>query len=651
MNKIYLTILLLTISFTHQTASAMTPLEEGVASRISAELAKYIDHSDFIVGVKLENLAEKRKSGTLSYLPKINPAMNRVAGQSFTDIAQIASKATIEISLHQAYQQSTKDFISRLLSQRFGIGATGRIDEISYIGFELDIPRSDQELKKKLDKTSDTLTDKEKELEKANKKNVELETKLEQTIKEQEKAMEDTSKKLSELERENSEAKSAAKADILIKYKEYILGFLAVAAIIVASIVLSSSFRKLGSLDNVSKSIAKFAEKDAGGDDEEEDEPSEGSELSATIETAQEEILGSGWSIDDIERKLTSLKSEIEELVDEDDVDAIATYIVRLISRKETESCVVTLEFIGKDLASKIYQKLDQNQMKSVFNFLQKGEYSKPKFHLMLKAGENLKSYLVGSKIMGNESTLNRHIKDKLLLIGDADLLKTITGLNQDQLTRVLFYYTPEEVTRILEMTAKKQPEISEKIIESISKLPDAVELGSVDDSILQYLDFIIAEKNQDRYSSYQNFYKRLIEESDEDIAEKITDKLKNIETMKTFLANEVRTFSDFFLLKEEYFENIISAYSISDIAYLVYSIQETEKESVLAMFNDQEKILIDEELKTIATQSVQKAQQKEKSVKSGIVKRMTKLSKNTPFDQMVAENFSPGGNNVRKAS
>ena len=103
---------------------------------------------------------------------------------------------------------------------------------------------------------------------------------------------------------------------------------------------------------------------------------------------------------------IPQLRDDLTARVNDDNATCVVRYVAEMTAAPGgAAKAVAALELIGKDLANVIYKKLAPGTQTQVMQFVNQGHFERPKLDLMLEAGEDLRTRLLGFTLEDRKST------------------------------------------------------------------------------------------------------------------------------------------------------------------------------------------------------------------------------------------------------
>ena len=644
---------LLTSKSTDANGTEQSIIKKRIHQKIASEVAIYVQRNHFHLSVQITFPQSQNNQDTLPYVPSTSQSQPLKIDDlsSLSDLISTTESIIVTIKISPDYKEQTRDFIDQFLRERFLLGTNNRSDQIRFEDLLIDRPPSDTErmLELELEKNRNELSRTTSELSQALSQTRSLQGKIDTVQKDHKKNLKDLKndhnlnldtlkKQLTELQEQNSKIqKEKSQLTFINQYKEFIITGLVILGIIIASLLVALSVRAFGgylyrALEYVSKSLDKSISQFS-----KDDNFDRGQTVEAEVTSSKQanEQNNDNWNYDSLEKQLDSLINDIASLLKTVTNDTIGNYIQNHLSANKIELVVCSLEIIGREVSSQIFHILSPPQKMAIFNFMHKGTFSRPKTQLMIHAAEMLKTHLLGSTFSAEEKDINNNVKKTLERLDFTKLEKLLRQVSPNQLIRVLFYYSAEEVSKILNHFAQDNQTIAEKIVDAIAQIPEGEKLGEEDTYILEILTNLNSDEKDSAYSQYLGFLKKILDESDDSVVDRLSQKLQDIEPMRQALQNRISSVTEFIYLNSEVKEEILSRLSMQEVSLLMSNFEEDQNNNILELFTKDEKEIIDSESKKLVNLAQYKVKKLKKQANSKVISAMRNLVKDLSLDDI----------------
>ncbi len=328
--------------------------------------------------------------------------------------------------------------------------------------------------------------------------------------------------------------------------------------------------------------------------------------------------------IESLHSHFLKLRQEILDNLNENSEAVILKYLTFLLSNPATVGrAVVTLELLGRDVATEFFKRLGVSSQEALLKFMREGVYDAPKAELMFEAGEELKTKLLVDSLDLARGRPSEKVAEKVLQLTDEDLLNVVADMSMEHLPRFFLYLDSSKIALILSIIKRENEKLFEKVLSVLSKMPKAETASNYDQEILRVLDNLINKTRSDIQRPFLKIYQEIIESVEDDLGEEIVLELSNDPRLADYFELNVVTIHTFFTLNNETFSEMLEKLSNKDIAALIYGIKEEERKRILQILSERRKGLVKEEYETLTARSAREAKYAYKRVRDSLVKRL----------------------------
>ncbi len=353
---------------------------------------------------------------------------------------------------------------------------------------------------------------------------------------------------------------------------------------------------------------------------------------------ARASLVGPAMSLEVVAKRVIELHQELSEGLSGDSESAAIEYISRLLEDQVTvERAVATMELLGKDRANQLYARLGSVQQEKVFAFLKSGRYSKPKGEVMLEAGEALKSRIFAASFE-MRVRLSDRVSERLLLLGSDDQGAVARMLEGEALARFFLYLEPAGVSAVCAYLREKDVVRFEKIGQLLVKVPEVETADHLDNEVLSAIETQLSKIDTDVQAPYLSYYRRIVETSDDDLAEAIVELLSSANPrVERFMRESVVTFGTFFKLHGDIQEEILADMDNKTLAALVGPLKPEHKTAIFAHVEDRRKDLVEEEVDRLNAKGARQMVAAHKMAKQQVSSRIVQIKGNSPLSDLLA--------------
>jgi len=320
-------------------------------------------------------------------------------------------------------------------------------------------------------------------------------------------------------------------------------------------------------------------------------------------------------SLESLEAKLMRLHDEVNRSLTPVSEHIVLSYLSEMLAQDETvERAVATLELFGKEKANQFYTRLGTTPQQQVLKFLRSGRYSIPKGEAILEAGELLKTKLLAEVFEVTRGPKSGEVEDRLLKLGEEDIITLIKNLDDRIVSRLLLYLPPPRALGLAAEIEKSGGDNSSKMVSALAKMPDVYSAPDLDNDIVAALDTHIKQNEEDAYRRFIPYYRELLANADDDVAEKIIAGFNEKPPVQKILERSIVTFGLFWKQPADVQDQILQPIPIKDLAAFLLTLDESARNTIIARQSEMKRETIQEEIS--AAQGLRQASLKATSKK-----------------------------------
>jgi hypothetical protein len=306
---------------------------------------------------------------------------------------------------------------------------------------------------------------------------------------------------------------------------------------------------------------------------------------------------------------------------------------------------VLTLELIGDARAKTVYNRLGPEHQVSVKEFVASGKLDGPKLELMIEAGEDLKTKLLGEVFGGVRKNINDKVSSRIAQLRLDDLAALTTLLKGDLLPRFLLYFEAKRLGALLTLLKQKDKDQYVKTVKALAKVPGVEQDTSLDPDLIQALDEQIAATKDDSQRFFLRWYKSITDSVDDDLVEDLTSELGGSNPrLARFIQEQVITFATFFKLRSDIQAEIIQGTSNKDLGALVSVFGGDARTQILGFLDQKRRETVTEEAERLVGKGARMAQEAQRQAKKRVLGRILAIKgQGSLLDLLAAEQDGQG--------
>ncbi len=415
------------------------------------------------------------------------------------------------------------------------------------------------------------------------------------------------------------------------------VALLAVLGLIVASFLFSSAVKTIGGgIGSIADSVASLGSAlGSSGDskDKEADKPAEDAVAEASPKRPES-------SEEERRDRLAELHEELMKSINKNNEHILLKFVSDgLIKTTSRPKIVALLEFLGSEMSGKIFTRLPQEQKEAFANFLDVGNFGRPKVDLMEEGAEELKTKLLGELFASTRGKITINIAEKIMLAGDDVIMKLVEESNDQVGARVFVYLDPDRSARLLANAKGKNPAVFKKAVAALRISPEVGDKTELDQQVESALENAEKQTGGNQLQQLRH-YEAVLEGLDDEAASEAVSVLgQGDSSVSEYLKRNVITFDTFFLLSPQAQEPIINDVSNKRIAAIVSNLDASRKNVIFSSMSEKKRGMIDEELESFNTLTPQAKQKLYREAREAITATIKKMKESGELDQAMASN------------
>jgi len=294
----------------------------------------------------------------------------------------------------------------------------------------------------------------------------------------------------------------------------------------------------------------------------------------------------------ELQRKLRKNNNEEQEIV-------FLIYIHRHLQNAHTRAkAIAFMELLGKELANKLFRKLNSKNQLIITKFLHNSCYPGSRIEAMLLAGEEVVRILFIRKQQDTTSSL---IPQKLMRVDPKDVQELMQSLPSRSLAKLFMYLDPAEISKFLTRLRNTSPERFAETLASFAHIPDVFKDEEINKEIEQGLDKYLELINQNKFLPFSDLYQKIFTTVQLDVAEEAMQILSETnKELSQVLAEFMVSFKTFFELTGVQQEAILERLNNQQIAAILDSLGQEDKQSLLMSLSERRRERVQEELEFV---------------------------------------------------
>lgn len=348
--------------------------------------------------------------------------------------------------------------------------------------------------------------------------------------------------------------------------------------------------------------------------------------------------VGSTLPMEAVGRRVMELHDELSTIVNES-TDAIMIEYLSFLLEDEAliGRAVAAMELLGNGNANRLYEKLAASHQQKVFSFLRTGTHLKPKWEVMLEAGEEIKTRLFGSS-MPSRVKLDETTIQKVLLLSPDDRVAVARAVDSDSLARFFLYMDPPKIASLLGRLRERDTKRFSQALSLLVKAPDVETANHLDAGILTAVEAQLSKAAADAQGPYLAMYKSVVEAArDDELAEIMVEGLASAnQRVERYMREAIVTFGTFFKLHGEIQEEIVTAFNNRDLAALVAPLKEDLRKVFMSHVEERARPLLDEEIDRLAAKGQRHLAGLHRDMKKRVVARILQIKGSGPLSELM---------------
>ena len=597
-------------------------------------LRRYVTDSEFNATVRVETAT--KALGKIPYLP---PAQSAAALNALPPERLVAAtnKVSVQVALAKRYKAKTRIKLAQILSMSLGLRKNGS-DAITFEDLDLELPTQRSDIEINLMRIEADLRQERTKAEQIRKERDDL--KLEVV------AVKTGAEKQSRLA-QLGQAKTVpatttnTTSDVMTRLKDFgVPGIFALIGLFFA-IVLARSFGGIGrGIGDAATAVSRAIEASAGG----------AAVSSPTVDVRPDAVrnrdAGAVASLppplESLQRTVKELHEDLSQRLNIETQPFVVQYLSQQFAGFESiDKGVAAMELFGRDHANSLFEKLNPAAQVVVLDFIRQGHYSRPKLELMVEAGEELNTRLLGQAVMQTVSQIDQDIAAKIMGLQIEDLGMLALTLTERLAARLFGSLAPGHIAAVLTEVHRTADNELARITDLILKIPETGPDKALDNELLAALTATVAVKSVDIHKPYLKFYGEIMAAADDQVSEAMFGKFMTNPQVAGYIRRNTVTFSMFFLVTKEIQEDVLAQLTIKDLAAL-YSglVLSAEKNLIEGLLPERRRDAVREETIQWARRGGRQLQVAHKQARLAVTRRLSTLQKNGGLDFQADDGF-----------
>jgi hypothetical protein len=539
------------------------------------------------------------------------------AGMRGKNLTKLSSKVAIEISLQKKYGSKTRNALKKIITRLFGLSDI-RGDTFKFSVLQLEGGRDDIE----------------RQLEKAEADARAEKMRADTLAKDREDAAQKLILAESALEKERSDNANTKKT----LWQEPITVWAAGGLALLAVLCVAGSFFFIGQrVGAAARAMAKSMESAStalAAAQQQNSEPNVKALQSASslaIEAAEQKKYGDASSsslpLEAVQTRVLALHEDLLAALNPTTEGILLKYLSELLESPLTAGkAVASMELLGKEKANAFFHRLGPGARDGILRFLRQGNYDRPKGEVMLEAGEELKTKLLGAAFEQLRSSSSPRIFELLLSLDDRDLANALATLTEEAVPRLLLYIEPRRIARVLAESKLLEAALYDRVLGQLSELASATTAEQFDLLIVDALEAQTKEAGEDIQRPFLAVYQEMIEAARDDIGEDIRRGLAQDTRLAEYLRQNVISLTTLFEVETSVLGEIITALSNRDVAAIVQGSSEGRRQLLMNALATRRRDLVAEEMERLQARGERAANAQFKKAKDIVVTKLRRM-------------------------
>lgn len=589
-------------------------------------LRRYVSDSEFHAQVDVQT--SQKTTDKIPYIPAIESA---AALAAFTPerLVSATDKVEIQIALAKRYKTKTQNKLAQILTLSLGLRKDADTVKFDELDLELPAQRSDIELS--LLRIEADLRQERQRAEQMRKERDDL--KLEVVAAKSENDRQKNSQADAKKAGAFDSAGAVPKENVaLTRLRDFGVPALFALVGIFVAFLIARSFGGIGrglvdAAGAVSRAIEVTADSGAPAPVQAQAAASGDDDGRGRAENAQ---TPGAAPLEAFQKVLKSLHEELSEQLNEQTRPFVVRYLTQqLSSAPGIAKGVAAMELFGRDHANFLFQNLPPQAQALVLDFIRQGHYERPKHELMLEAGEELKTRLLGEAVMQTVSQIGQDITAKIVEFQAQDLAKAVTAMPERITARLMRYLEPGQIAAVLTEVHRHSPTELARVTETIMKVPEAGDDKDLDKELLAALTSAAAARTANRHKPYLKFYGEIFAAVDDQVSEAMFGQFMAHPEVAGYIRRTAVTFSMFFQVTNEVQAEVLGQISVKDVAALYTSLASpVEKQRIESLLSERRLEAVREEAQLFAQRNARQIQTAAKQARQAICTRMAAMQR-----------------------
>lgn len=304
---------------------------------------------------------------------------------------------------------------------------------------------------------------------------------------------------------------------------------------------------------------------------------------------------------------------------------------------------VALLELLGKARANELFLRLAPACQESVLRFLSDGHFGRPKSELMLEAGEELKTRLLGEHFGNLRGELTLKLGELMLQLDEQDVVDLTSAIPDQLRARWFLYLEPDLLARTISTISARSPANIAQIMDAVPRIAAFERSVELDEQIVPLVEAALANKRADGSSKYLQYYMDLLESLDDKLAETAVERFAAADPrLRAQLSSFVVTLATLFKVPASVRKDLVEPLGNRAIASLLFGLEAPLRKELLDCLSPRRHDQINEELEVMSGMPAREASALFDQAKGAVITGLKKLRASGELAELLAANDAP---------
>jgi len=617
---------------------------EGEASKLVQKIVNEIiskhiptEQFSFTSAVKFVDTVKS----SIPYMP--TPSVTTEAGLNLH--ADSIESVAIKVYLSNKFAKDTYDSLSTIIKER--LSSFSAKTSIKFEMLKIAMPKDD--LEKKIDSQTVELKTLEQSRDEIKTELERTKTTFEEMLREEQQKSVESQKIAQEIEEKDELTKFLINAAIVL-FVAIVLG----GILVISSKIFSKAITAVGAgIGSIAGALENMSAAKSTGEAESPDTSADKDPVGTTYNSEGGQSSTTSTDFESLKIQLEDLNTQLLATIDADNESIVMRYITQLLDSPSTvANAVVTMEVLGSEKANEFFHRLSRPRQEKIIEFLNHGHYGKNKMQMMVEAGEELVTKLMGARFGVARGKQLADIQEKIINMSSIDIAEALSQLTPQLRSRLFVYLDASKVAEVISAFAKSYPADVNDLLSQIHEIGEVDTNTELDDELRPVLDSILQAKKEDNKEPYLRYYQEIVETLDEDLAEQLMEKLSTSdERLAAHLQDTIITFKTFFSLNLELQKEVLDGFGNKAVASLIWGSDDDAKQLYLDCVAERRHDLITEELETFEALSKREVNADFDKVKGVVVAKIRHLKKIGALEDLGKKSDSNSESNNEQAA